>query len=192
MFGDEFNKTRTIRCFQLAAPTIPNCGVCSVFVARNSTDNSVLTVCCEKIISTAAIRIAYRCSTTASAGTTLPRSTALTCIASYMPDNLNNHTVPRERGKIGVISGCPGREESVTDGAGRTRLWPPAGPSSGWVGGKQNCVWFRRRIPALWRVFLVFVLSKGNAASPLAFHLHQQRRSVREFAILRYLTRWPK
>jgi hypothetical protein len=86
-------------------------------------------------------RIAYRCSTTASAGTTLTRSTALTCIASYIPDNLNNHTLPRERGKIGVISGCPGREESVTDGASRARLWPPAGPSSGWVGGKTKlCV----------------------------------------------------
>jgi hypothetical protein len=40
-------------------------------------------------------RIAYRCSTTASAGTTLTRSTALTCIASYIPDNLNNNTVPK-------------------------------------------------------------------------------------------------
>jgi hypothetical protein len=51
-----------------------------------------------------------------------PRSTALTCIASYLLDNPNNHTEPREWGKIGVTSGCPGREESVTDGAGRARL----------------------------------------------------------------------
>ncbi len=100
-----------------------------------------------------------------------PQVNGLTCTASYLLDDRSNHTEPRERGKIGVISGCPGREESVTDGAGRARLWPPAGPSSGWVGGKQNWVWFRRRIPTLWRVFTVFVLSKGNAASPPAFHL---------------------
>jgi hypothetical protein len=34
---------------------------------------------------------------------------------------------------------------------------------------KQNYVWFRRRIPTVWRVFSLFVLSKGNAASLRAF-----------------------
>ncbi len=53
---------------------------------------------------------------------------------------------------------------------GRASGCPPAPPQGGWV-GKQNCVWFRRRIPTVWRVFSVFVMSKGNAASPRAFPL---------------------
>jgi hypothetical protein len=130
---------------------------------RQDFENRCFIIFCHFWIPTRTHRIAYPCSTTASAGTTLTRSTALTCIASYIPDNLNNHTVPRERGKIGVISGCP-KIVCVVQAA-----------NTGIMAG----------IPSV-------VLSEGNAASTRAFHLHQQRRSVREFAILRYLTRWPK
>jgi len=75
--------------------------------------------------------------------------------------------------------------------AGRASGGPPAPPQGGWV-GKQNFVWFRRRIPIICRVFSLFApLREMPRTSALSVY-RKQRRSVREFQILRHLTQRPK
>ncbi len=72
----------------------------------------------------------------------------------------------------GVISGCPGREESVTDGAGLARLRQPAGHSSGWVCGSSKivCVVLAANTNDMAGIPTVCI-AKGNAAHQCAFCL---------------------
>jgi hypothetical protein len=62
--------------------------------------------------------------------------------------------------------------------AGRTPGGPPAPPQGGWV-GKQNYVWFRRRIPIIWQVFPLFVLLREMLrTSALSVYKSKDNRSA--------------
>jgi hypothetical protein len=75
--------------------------------------------------------------------------------------------------------------------AGRASGGPLAPPQGGWV-VKQNYVWFRRHIPIIWRVFSLFALPREMPRTSALSVYRKQRRPVREFTILRHLTRRPK
>jgi hypothetical protein len=68
---------------------------------------------------------------------------------------------------------------------------PPAPPQGGWVGKQKLCV-AQAAITNNMAGISTVCSAMGNAAHQCAFRLRKQRRSVREFSILRHLTRRPK
>jgi hypothetical protein len=98
----------------------------------------------------------------------------------------------RNRGKIGFILGCPGREDTQLRGqptSGLATGWPPH--QDGWV-GKLNCLARSPRNNAT--MFVSGSVSRLQNAAPLSVAASSVSKDdmLRCLVVLQYLTLWLK